>query len=347
MTEGAPPLTVSLSQHFLSWLYEAQISLAFTTYQTNRLFLIGLKPDGRLSTFERHFDRPMGLHASNDGLVMNSRWQIWELPNAVPPGQTYNDYDRVFVPRTAYTTGALDVHDIAVDRGGRIVFVNTLYSCLATVSARSSFTPLWRPPFISALAPEDRCHLNGLAMVDGEPAYTTAVCRSDVVAGWRDRLAEGGCIIDIEDGEIVIDGLSMPHSPRVFGGRLWVLNSGTGELGYVDRPKRSFEPVAFCPGYLRGLAFHGPHAIVGMSKSRHDSFGGLPLEARLASKDADARCGLAVVDLRTGVIAHWLKLEGVVTELYDVVVLTGCRRPMALGFKTDEIQRFITIDGAG
>src|SRR5262245_61761155 len=228
----AAPLEVRTSRHFLTWLAESRTSLAFTTYQTNRLFLIGLKPDGRLSVFERNFDRPMGLHATSERLIMSTRFQIWTFDDALPPGEQHDGFDRVYVPRHARTTGDVDTHDIAVDREGRTVFVNTAYSCLATTSERYSFKPLWQPPFVSRLAPEDRCHLNGLAMGDdGAPAYVTAVSRSDVAAGWRERRHAGGMVVDARSGEIVLEDLSMPHSPRLHQGKLWVLNSGTGDLG--------------------------------------------------------------------------------------------------------------------
>lgn len=340
-----PPLAITVSRHFLAWLDEARVSLAFTTYQTNRLFLIGLKPDGSLSAFERAFDRPMGLTASAERLYVSTRWQIWRFDDALPTGVEYNGYDRLYVPRVAHTTGDLDVHDLALDEDGRLIFVNTAYSCVATLSERYSFTPLWKPSFISRLVAEDRCHLNGVAMAGGAPAYVTAVSRSDVAAGWRDERERGGCVIDVSDDAIVVDNLSMPHSPRVSAERLWVLNSGTGELGSVDPDRCRFEPVAFCPGFLRGLALHGDYAIVGSSQSRQDrTFTGLALDARLKEQKAEARCGLWVVDLRTGSVVHWLRLEGVVIELYDVAVLPGVRRPMALGFQSDEIQRLITVD---
>ena len=345
-TAKKPPLRVQPSRHFIPWLAEAGVSLAFTTYQTNRLFLLGIKENGTLSVFERQFDRPMGLCASPERLYMNTRWQLWEFDNALPPGETHEDADRLYVPRRAHTTGDIDMHDIVVDGDGRLLFVNTAYSCVATLSDRYSFAPLWKPPYISRLAPEDRCHLNGLAMEGGQPAYVTAVSRSDVTAGWRDRRHEGGSLIDVRSNEIIAGNLSMPHSPRLYQGKLWVLNSGTGELGWVEPESGRFEAIAFCPGFIRGLAFCGDYAIVGLSKPRREeAFSGLALDDALKHKDADARCGLWVIDLRTGVIAHWLELEGVVIELYDVQVLEGVRRPKALGFKTDEIQRLITIDG--
>ena len=147
-------------------------------------------------------------------------------------------FDACYVPRETFVTGELDAHDVGLLADGRIVFVNTLYNCLATPSERHSFTPIWKPPFISKIVKEDRCHLNGLAMEDGVPRYVTAVSKSDTIDGWRDRRIDGGIVIDVQSGEIVIGGLSMPHSPRLYRGKLWVLNSGTGELGWVEPAPR-------------------------------------------------------------------------------------------------------------
>ena len=252
------------------------------------------------------------------------------------------------MPKVGYTTGDLDVHDVAVDATGRVVFVATGFGCLATFAERASFTPLWRPPFLSKLAAEDRCHLNGLALVDGRPRYVTAVSRTDVIDGWRDRRVDGGVVLSVPDGQVIASGLSMPHSPRWHKRRLWLHNSGAGEFGSVDPATGRFEPLTFCPGYLRGLAFVGDYAVVGLSRPRHDkTFGGLPLEAELAKRGAEARCGLFFIDLRTGDVAHWLRVEGMVRELYDVAVLPQVTRPMALGFKTDEIQRIVAIGPQG
>jgi uncharacterized protein (TIGR03032 family) len=362
-----PWLRVQSSRHFLDWLAEMRISLSFTTYQTGKVFFIGRKPDASLAVFERTFNHCMGLWASANGqtLWLISKFQIWRLEQApagvMPyrstttegddagmPAWAQRGYDVAYVPRIGYTTGDVDAHDIAVDANGRVIFVCTLFGCLATVSERASFQPLWRPPFLSALVPEDRCHLNGLALRDGRAAYVTAIADSDVVDGWRDRRRDGGCVIDVASNEIVARGLSMPHSPRWYRDQLWVLNSGTGELGRIDLNSRRFEPVAFCPGYLRGLAFVGDYAIVTLSKPRHVTFVGLELDERLQQRGAESQCGLHIVDLRTGTVAHWLRLDGsLVTELYDVVALPGVRQPMALGFKTNEIERLLLVDEPG
>lgn len=343
-TKNANHLEMMGSRSFNNWLREQKISLAFTTYQAGKVFFIGLQPDGRLSIFERTFNRSMGLWATPQTLWMSSLYQLWRFENALTDKQVYQGYDRLYVPQIGYTTGDLDIHDIAVDSEGKVIFVNTLFSCLATISEKHSFIPLWQPPFVSKLAAEDRCHLNGLAMSEGQPRYVTAVGQTDVADGWRDRRTDGGCIIDVKSNEVIVTGLSMPHSPRVYQDRLWVLNSGTGYFGSVDLKAGKFEPLTFCPGYLRGMAFIGNYAVVGLSKPRENkTFSGLPLDDNLLAKNAEARCGLMVIDINTGDIVHWLRITGVVRELYDVTVLPGVHRPMALGFKSEEIRRSITI----
>ncbi len=339
---------INASRQFTPWLYSQNLSLAFTTYQVGKIFFIGLQADGKLSVFERSIDRCMGLCAEGNNLYVGSLYQLWRFANALEPGQEHNGYDAVYLPQISYVTGDLDIHDIALrkeeDNKNSLIFVNTLFSCLGTESETHSFVPLWKPPFISKLAAEDRCHLNGLAMKDGKPKYVTAVSQSDVADGWRDKRLDGGCVVDVESNEVILTGLSMPHSPRWYRDKLWLLNSGTGEFGYADVQSGKFEAVAFCPGYLRGFAFHGDFAIVGISQPRHNrTFRGLPLDEQLQVKQAEPRCGLLVIDLRSGDVVHSLRIEGVVVELYDVVALPGIRRPMAIGFRNDEIRRFITV----
>jgi len=332
---------------FPSWLTQQQISLACTTYQTSRLMLIGAVPEtNRISAFWRIFDRAMGLFCTSERLYLSSKYQLWQLDNVLESGKLYQGYDKLYIPRIGYTTGDIDIHDIAVDKNNQIIFISTLFNCLATVSDRHSCKPLWKPQFISQYINEDRCHLNGLAMVAGEAKYVTASSQSDVVDGWRDRRKNGGIVIDIESNDIIVTGLSMPHSPRWYQDKLWLLNSGRGELGYVDLDTGKFEAITFCPGYVRGLAFWHNWAIVGLSKPRggDNTFSGLELDDLLIAKDAEARCGMMVIDLTTGAIVHWLRFEGIVTELYDVQVIPAVQKPMALGFQTDEIAQLITLE---
>src|SRR5262245_31124400 len=262
--QPAPDLGYSMSAGFVARLRALDIGLAATSYQSGLFYLLGRHPQtGGLNVHQTPIVRPMGLaHAPDGSLLLAAGFHVVRFVNTLEPNQRANEiFDACYVPRTVHVTGELDAHDVAIDGDGRPIFVNTRFNCLATVSDRYSFTEVWRPPFVSALVDEDRCHLNGLAMESGEPAYVTAVSRSDTIDGWRDRRAEGGIAIDVRTGAIVCEGLSMPHSPRLHNGALWLLNSGTGELGIVHLPasggKGRFEPVAFCPGFLRGLAFHG------------------------------------------------------------------------------------------
>jgi len=336
------PVNISCTRGLADWLSRNNVSLAFTSYQTGRLYLVGVDSEKRVSFHERHLARAMGLWADPQRLVVSTLFQIWRFENVLGPDQPANSPDRHYVPRVAHTTGDLDIHDIGVMADGRIVFVNALFSCLATLSPTHAFRVFWK--LISKLAAEDRCHLNGLAMKDGAPAYVTATSRSDVVTGWRNRRAEGGCVIDVATNAIVTEKLSMPHSPRWAGERLWVLNSGTGHLGTVDLATGAFEPRVFCPGFLRGLAFHNNHAIVGLSLPRDGSFSGLQLDEELKKRDADPWCGVQIVNLASGDIVEWIKLEGGVSELFDVQVLPGVRWPLATGFLNEEIHKLYTFE---
>ncbi len=342
-----PTPSLSSDRKFVSWLQQQQISLAFTTYQTSWLCLLGINPEnGQFSAFQRQFNRAMGLYCTPERLYVSSKYQIWQLDNVLPPQQFYQGYDRLYIPRVGYTTGDLDVHDMVIDSTGKPLFISSLLNCLATLSSRHSCQPLWKPPFISKVINEDRCHLNGLAMRGEKPGYVTACSQSDVIDGWRDHRRDGGIVIDIQSNEIILSGLSMPHSPRWYQDKLWLLNSGKGEFGYVDLSAGKFEPITFCPGYARGLTFWKNYAIIGLSKPRtgDGTFSGLELDERLAEKNAEPRCGLLVIDLNTGTTLHWLRIDGLVEELYDVGVLPGVNRPMALGFQTPEIEKLITLE---
>ena len=347
-TSAEERVTYSMSPGLSTFLGAQRIALAVSSYQSGKFYLLGQNVDGGLLVDERFFRKAMGICVPDqDTILLATLFQIVRFRNVLNPGEQINNvFDACYVPRETYVTGELDAHDVGVLKDGRVVFVNTLYNCLATPSERHSFTPLWKPPFISAIVREDRCHLNGLAMADGVPRYVTAVSRSDTIDGWRDRRASGGVVVDVQTGEIVIGGLSMPHSPRIYRDRLWVLNSGTGELGWIKPggADAKFHVLAFCPGFLRGLAFHGDHAFVGLSKPRYQRFEGLALDQKLADADSEPWCGVQVIDLRSGACVHWFRLDGAVAELYDLAIVPGAMRPMSLGFGSDEILGLITHD---
>ena len=322
----------SFSRGFADWLHRNRTALVCSTYQTGHLIFIGARSSGQLAMTTAAFSRPMGLVAFSQRIYLAAQHEIWRLENVLRPGEVANDtFDRLFVPRNAQLTGDLDTHEIAVEPSGRIVFANTKHSCLATLSTIQSFKPIWKPKFISKLAAEDRCHLNGIAMEQGQARYVTACSQTDVVDGWRDRRHDGGVLIDITNDQVIADGLSMPHSPRVQGEHIYLLESGRGFLTRVERATGRREDVAFCPGFARGLVLHGDYAILTLSLPRAGSFTGLALEASLQERGATARCGVQIIDTRNGDVVEWTRFGGDVTELFDVAAIDGARCPRGLG----------------
>jgi len=342
---GADQTQISVSRGFGNWLSRNRCSLAFTSYQTGQLFLVGRLPNGQVSFHQQNYVRAMGVHATPARLYVGSLFQVWRLENVLAPHERANEsFDRLYVPRNAQTTGDIDVHELSVDRAGRVIFVNTKFSCLATASISHGFKPLWKPPFISRLAAEDRCHLNGLAMEDGAPAYVTAVSRSDMINGWRDRRHEGGVLIDVRDDRIVTDQLSMPHSPRVAADGVYLLDSGRGMLARIDPASGARTDIAFCPGFLRGLALHNGFAIATVSLPRDGAFSGLALQDELRKRDGEPWCGVCIVDLRSGDLVDWIRLTGAIKELFDVAVIPDVLCPMALGVQSPDIQSLISFE---
>jgi uncharacterized protein (TIGR03032 family) len=337
--------SADLSRGFMDWFSQFNATIAITTYQVGKVIFFGMKPDGSLWVFNRNVGRCLGMAADATGFWLAADYNLHRFDNlAVGDPGALKDGDALFAPRMSYFTGDLDGHDVAIDGDGAPVFVNTLFNCLARPSARGSFEPVWTPPFISRLAAEDRCHLNGLAMVDGQPGFVTAVSTSDTFDGWRDQRQDGGVVIDVRTNEVVCTGLSMPHSPRWHEGKLWLHNSGSGEFGFVDMVAGKFEAVAFCPGYLRGLAFMGDFAIAGLSMPRgNKTFSGLALDDQLAKRKVQPKAGLYFINTRTGDIAHSITLGGLVTELYDVTVLPGMKQPTMIGTDDKANARLISL----
>ncbi len=331
------------------------LSLAFSTYRANRLIFLGTAeqadrnpdpdqpaPAPQLKLHERLFDRPMGLFVAGESLWMATRCQLWRLDNLLGPGQLHEGGDRLYVPAVSFTTGDVNAHEVVLGADGQLIFVNTAFSCLAALAPLCSFAPTWQPPFITKLAGDDRCHLNGIALKDGIPTWATACGGSGAPSSWRNNRSDGGVLIHIPSGELAATGLSMPHSPRWHGGKLWLLNSGTGELGWID--DGHFHSLCALPGFVRGLAFAGGCAVVGLSKLRSPQFTDLPLEERLiAEGNPGGCCGLRVIDLASGEILHSLDLPDPIDELFDVVVLPGVRQPRALGLQGEEIDCLVKI----
>jgi uncharacterized protein (TIGR03032 family) len=300
-------------------------SLLVTTYQTGKL--ICARPDrGLINTHFRDFNRPMGIAARRDRFALGTRSEVMDyrdFPDVAPKLHPAGKHDAAFLPRNRHFTGDIQIHEVEFARG-ELWLVATSFSCLATLDATHSFVPRWTPPFITELRPEDRCHLNGLCVVDDEPRFVTALGESDEPGGWRAGKASGGVLIDVTTGETAVEGLSMPHSPRWHEGRLWLLESGQGTIAVADPEAGTWETVAELPGFTRGLTFAGGLAFVGLSQVRESStFGGLPIEERLSER----LCGVWAVDTSSGEIAGFLRFEELVQEIFDVEILGGVGFP--------------------
>ncbi|MCA9127266.1 MAG: TIGR03032 family protein [Planctomycetales bacterium] len=314
------------TSNFPDLLRHFNMSLAVTTYQAGQM--IFLRPDGdTLNTHFRTLDRPMGLAYHQGHLAIGCGAQIFECFNVpavahkLPPE---GRHDACFMPRRSHLTGDIDIHEMVLSKDDKLWFVNTSFSCLCNLDLRSSFFPVWYPPFITQLVPEDRCHLNGLALVDGQPQFVTALGISNHADGWRENKNGGGVVIDITTDQIVLDGLSMPHSPRWYRDRLWLLESGQGSFGWVDQPAGKYQKLCDLPGYTRGLDFVGPLAFVGLSQVREsDVFGGVPLANRLSQR----LCGIYVVNIESGDVVAFLHFTGDVQEVFAVQTLPDMLYP--------------------
>jgi uncharacterized protein (TIGR03032 family) len=323
-TADAGPLHAGHTPNFPGLLRQLGASLLVTTYQVGKLVMVRDEGD-HLNTHYRSFPSPMGLALADGGskLALGTSLQVWEFRDnrdvarrLEPAGR----HDACFLPRQSHVTGNVLIHEMAYGADRELWFVNTRFSCLATLDPEASFVPCWRPSFVSELEPSDRCHLNGLGMVDGKPKYVTALGATDTPAGWRANKAKGGLLMDVDSGEILCRGLSMPHSPRWYGGRLWVCESGSGTLGAVDLNTGKYEAVAAVPGFTRGLDFVGDLAFVGLSQVRESAvFSGIPITERLAPDERT--CGVCVVDLRRGEVVALLKFTSGVQEVFAVALL--------------------------
>jgi uncharacterized protein (TIGR03032 family) len=312
---------------FVELLAFAKASVAISTYKSGHLIIASKYKQSLNTTFAR-LPKPMGIAVSGPMLAVGINDSIRTFNNQ--PGlkdlvEPAGVFDSIYVPRSTVFTGDIAVHEMGFGQEqGRqeLWFINTSFSCLCKLDPNFSFVPVWRPPWITALANEDRCHLNGLAMVNGKPKFVTALSQTDEAFGWREQKGTAGLIMDIETNRLIATGLSMPHSPRWYRDKLWFLESGKGSIGSVDLSTGKVTTLATLPGFTRGLAFIGDYALVGLSQVRESVFKELPV----TNSSSERNAGVWIVDLRDGQIVGFLKFEGMVTEIFDVAVIPNSRR---------------------
>jgi uncharacterized protein (TIGR03032 family) len=343
-----PPLRSVHTNTFAQILDRQGASIAVTTYQAGKLVLLRAEhhADGHpvVNTHFRGFQKPMGFAWEPGRCALGTAAEVWEfhdIPELAPKldvPESRSHHDAAFLPRICHCTGDMQIHEMLwVPRAVRsekgdftseLWFINTRFSCLATRSDAYSFVPRWKPPFISALSPEDRCHLNGMCLRDGKIRYITALGETDKQGGWRENKPGGGILMEYPSGEVITRGLSMPHSPRWHNGKLWMLESGNGGVGTVDEKTGKYTEICRLPGFTRGMDFVGPFAFIGLSQVRESAvFSGIAI----ADVPQDQRfCGVWIVDTRNGQVAGFVKFQDAVQEIFAVQVLNGIRWPEVL-----------------
>ncbi len=315
------PLRSVYTQTFPEFLNQLGSSLLVSTYQTGKL-ICARHDAGQLNTHFRDFPRPMGLAVAPGRIAIGTRAEVLDyrnFPAVAPKIEPQGKHDACYLPRNKHFTGDIRIHEIEFAQG-ELWMVATNFSCLATLDAEHSFVPRWKPPFISQLASEDRCHLNGLCVIDDEPRYVTALGETDVAGGWRENKASGGVLIDIESGETVLRGLSMPHSPRWYDGRMWVLESGKGTISVADLDDgHGGDGGRAARLHPRPVLRRGPRLRRPLAGARDGDL------RRIAADGAAGRAALRRLggQPRTGQIAGFLRFEELVQEVFDVELLAG------------------------
>lgn len=341
-----PPFFSTYSPNLPEILWKNKLTIAITTYQAGKVIFISANSENGLIQLPRDFRKAMGMAYYNGKMAVATREEVVVLKNATSLAKGYpkmpNAYDGLFMPRAVYFTGEVDIHDMAWGHEG-LWAVNTRFSCLSLINDNYSFEPKWQPKFISDLVPEDRCHLNGMAMKDGQPEYVTALGSTDTGFGWRANKKDGGVLIHVPTGEVITSGLAMPHSPRLEGNKLFVLLSATGELISVDQQTGKYDVMTKIPGFVRGMSRYGNLLFIGLSKMRKSSptFNDLPIAQESVFP------GVVIVDAHTGKIVGHIKYENSLEEIYDIKIIPNMPRPGILGVNTDDHRNGLSLPNQG
>jgi uncharacterized protein (TIGR03032 family) len=341
----APPFSCTYSPNLPELIWQLNCTIAISTYQAGKVVFISAKDENELVQLPRSFPNAMAIGIEGNRLAIASLHEVEVLANSPGLAQKYpkqpETYDNLYVPRAAYYTGTLDIHGLAWGRKG-LWAVNTVFSCLSLIDDNYSFIPQWQPSFITKLSSEDRCHLNGMAMQDGEPLWVTALGTGDELKSWRNEITKGGVVIHVPTKEIILRNLPMPHTPRLYDGKLYVLFSATGEIAVVDMQKGTYDVINKIDGFIRGMSRCGDYLFIGQSKIRKKSSAFKDLE--IAEKSTWA--GFIVLHIPTGSIVAELRYHASVDEIFDIEVLPGLRRPGILNTEKDTYTLALTTPDA-
>ena len=336
-----PPFSYSYTPNIPELLLGLKCSIAISTYQTGKVVIFSAQDQNQLIQLPRTFNKPMGMAKRGHQWAVATNDSIVVTGNAPGLAANYrpnpNTYDSLYIPRASYYTGPLDIHDIQYSSEG-LLGVNTMFSTVCRINDEFSFEPIWQPKWISQLKPEDRCHLNGLALdKEAKPKYISALGQGDQPRSWKEGMLQGGVLIDIESDEIVLSNLPVPHTPRIYEDGIWMLLSATGELIKVDKANGKYEVITQLNGFARGMDRIGDYLFIATSKLRPNS--SLFKEAPVARRAVT--CGITVVYIPSGKPCGHITYQTSVEELYDLIILNGDLRPNILnlekGFHTSSV----------
>ncbi len=330
-SQGVAPFSCTYSPQVPELLTKLGGSLAITTYQAGKIVFLSPKEGEFLVQLPRTLEKPMGIALRDNGqrMAIACRQDVITFADSPELARTYPNapdrYDALYMPRTTYHIGSLDIHDLEwTDKG--MFAVNTLFSILIEIDGAFNFRPYWQPPFVTEMVSEDRCHLNGMTMENGLPKYASMFNKGNRFQSWRTEVATAGLIMDVTTNDVVVEGLPMPHSPRLVNGELYVLLSATGTLAHIDRAAGTWEEVANLGGFVRGMAIHSDIAFVGLSKLRKNS----STFRHLKIAEESNQSGIRIVHLPTGAIMGEILYQSSVDEIYDVQMIPGRLRPNLL-----------------
>jgi uncharacterized protein (TIGR03032 family) len=342
--QSISPFSCTFSPQLPELVTKLNCSIAITTYQAGKLVLISPADENKFSMLPRSFEKPMGMDIQGDKMILATKDEVIMFENSKELATHYpnkpNTYDGLFTPRVTFHTGQVDMHDIAFGKDG-IWAINTSFSCLCQVNGNFNFIPKWKPSFISDYVSEDRCHLNGLVMVDGKPKYVTALGTTNTPRGWRENIVSGGVLIDVETNEIILDNLAMPHSPVMYNGDLYLLLSATGELVKVNIKNKTYEVIKQLDGFCRGLDIYNDYLFIGMSKLRKNS----STFAKLPFAEKANFSGIKIIHLPTKAFVGEIKYQTSVDEIYSVRIIPNSIRPNVLNTINPIYKNSLAIPG--
>ncbi|MFT4826911.1 MAG: hypothetical protein ACI9GO_000905 [Bacteroidia bacterium] len=325
---------LTITEGFEQLLHTTESTLAITVYQAGKVLLINTNENAKINITPINYEKPMGVIAEGNNLAIATKKELHLYANSQKLANRMKvngkDLDNLYFPRVTYHTGDLDLHDLAY-QNGKIIAVNTRFSCVSSFDENFSFRPIWTPPFITENTPEDRCHLNGLEIENGELKYATALGTGNTKESWRDSIKTGGMLMDIPTNKILLDNLSMPHSPRLYNDRLFLLESAKGELVEIDRNTMEKRTVVKLNGLVRGLSIVNDLAFIGISKVREKSSTFSKLDDSVKAQYAS----IHIVDINHGAILGQLTFQGDIQEIYDIRLLDGVRNVGLFGLYDD------------